>query len=268
MDKRRSRFVPGAAFVEGCLESRVVLSAIGSADAAAVSSQSAGPVPTKTSLTIRAGTLAQPVTLTVTVRADDAAAGSPTGTVDILYGGAVIATLPLSPTTATAGKHAVSAATGTFAAPSGGPAFYFGKHRLTAVFVPSGEFATSAVNKTFTTRQPTYVTLPDGVKFANIARGSGAEIQIGQTASVLYTGYLAKTGQIFDDSINDGGSPLSFTMGSEGMILGFEQGTADMAVGETRVISIPPKEGYGNATVGDIPPNSTMIFVVTLESIS
>ena len=64
MDKRRSRFVPGAAFVEGCLESRVVLSAIGSADAAAVSSQSAGPVPTKTSLTIRAGTLAQPVTLT------------------------------------------------------------------------------------------------------------------------------------------------------------------------------------------------------------
>ena len=268
MDKRRSRFVPGAAFFEGCLESRVVLSAIGSADAAAVSSETARPVPTKTSLTIRAGTLAQPVTLTATVRADDAAAGSPTGTVDISYDGAVIATLPLSPTTATAGKHAVSEATGTFAATPGGAAFYFGKHKLTAVFVPSGEFATSDVNKTFTTPQPKYVTLPGGVKYATIAQGSGADIKIGQTASVLYTGYLAKTGQIFDDSISDGGSPFSFTMGSGDTIPGFEEGTAGMTVGETRVISIPPKEGYGKTTVGDIPPNSTLIFVVTLESIS
>ena len=85
---------------------------------------------------------------------------------------------------------------------------------------------------------------------------------------MLYTGYLAKTGQIFDDSIRDGGSPLSFTMGSAGMIPGFEEGMAGMAVGETRVISIPPKEGYGNTGVGIIPPNSTLIFVVTLESIS
>ena len=142
MDKKRSRFVPGAAFFEGCLESRVVLSAIGSADAAAVSSQSARPVPTNTSLTIRAGTLAQPVTFTATVRAADAAAGSPTGMVDIRLDGQVIATLPLSPT-ATAGKYAVSESTGTFAATPGGPAFYFGNHKLTAVFVPNGEFATT-----------------------------------------------------------------------------------------------------------------------------
>jgi FKBP-type peptidyl-prolyl cis-trans isomerase FkpA len=246
----------------------VVLSAIGSADAAEVASQTGGAVPTKTSLTIRAGTLAQPVTLTATVRADDAAAGSPTGTVEIRYQDQVIATMPLSPTTTTAGKNAVSEATGTFAAQPGGPAFYFGKHQLTAVFVPSGEFAPSAVEKTFTTRQPKYVTAPGGVKFATIAQGSGAEIQIGQTASVLYTGYLAKNGQIFDDSVNDGGSPLSFTMGGAGMIAGFEEGTAGMKVGETRIISIPPKEGYGNTAVGVIPANSTLIFVVTLESIS
>ena len=267
MDKKRSRFVPGAAFFEGCLESRVVLSAIGSAAAAAVSSQSARPVPTQTFLTIRAGTLAQPVTFIATVRAAGAAAGSPTGTVDIRLDGQVIATLPLSPS-ATAGNHAVSESTGTFAATPGGPAFYFGNHKLTAVFVPNGDFATSSVNKTFTTRQPRYVTLPGGVKFATIVQQSGAEIQIGQTASVLYTGYLAKTGQIFDDSINDGGSPLSFTMGSAGLIPGFQEGMAGMKVGETRIISIPPKEGYGNTAVGIIPPNSTLIFVVTLESIS
>ena len=269
MDKKRLRFVPGAAFSEGCLESRVVLSAIGSASAAAVSAQSARPVPTSTSLLIRAGTLAQPVTFIATVRAHDAAAGSPTGTVEILLSGQVIATLPVSPT-ATAGRYAVSEATGTFLATPGSPAFYFGNHRLTAVFVPSGDFATSTVNTTFATRQPRYVTLPGGVKFATVGQGqgAGAAIQIGQTASVLYTGYLAKTGQVFDASINNGGSPLSFTLGATGIIPGFQEGMAGMRVGDTRVISVPPKAGYGNTAAGSIPPNSTLVFVVTLESIS
>jgi peptidylprolyl isomerase len=268
MDKRRSRFVPGVAFVEECLESRVVLSAIGSAGAAEVASQTARDVPTKTTLTVRAGTLGQPVTFTATVRADDAAAGSPTGTVEILYQGQELGTLPLSPTTATAGQHAVSEATGTLAATPGGAAYYFGKQELTALFIPSGEFAKSAVNKTFNVHQPTYTTLAGGVKAAIIAIGSGPEIQAGQTASVLYTGYLAKNGQIFDDSNNDGGTPLSFTVGAGQVIRGLDVGTVDMQVGETRIISIPPAEGYGRTAVGAIPANSKLIFVVTLESIS
>ena len=41
-----------------------------------------------------------------------------------------------------------------------------------------------------------------------------------------------------------------------------------MKVGETRIISIPPAEGYGSTANGPIPANSSLIFVVTLESIS
>ena len=135
MDKRRSRFVPGVAFVDECLERRVVLSGIGSAGAAEVASRTARDAPTKTALTVSAGTLAQPITFTATVQAA-AAAGSPTGTVEILDHGQVIETLTLSPATATNARSAVSEATATLTPSPGGGAYYFGKHQISAVFVP------------------------------------------------------------------------------------------------------------------------------------
>jgi hypothetical protein len=267
MDKRRSHFVPGAAFVDECLEPRVVLSAAGSTGVAEIASQVTRNATTKTALTVSAGTLAQPITFTATVRAA-AAAGSPTGTVELLDHGQLLDTLTLSPATATTGKYAVSEATATLASTPGGGAYYFGKHQLSAVFVPSGHFDKSTVNKTFTVSQPAYTTLAGGVKVATVAAGSGAGIQPGQTASVLYTGYLAKNGAIFDDSSDHGGTPFSFTVGAGQVVPGFDAGTAGMKVGETRIISIPPAEGYGATANGPIPANSTLIFVLTLESIS
>lgn len=187
---------------------------------------------------------------------------------EILDEGQVLQTLTLSPASGNGGKSGTSEATVALAPTPGGGAFYFGKHQLTAEYVPTGHFAGSRVNKSFTVAQPAYTTLSDGVKVATIAQGSGAAIQSGQTASVMYTGYLAQNGQIFDDSLNDGGTPFSFTLGAGQVIPGFDAGIAGMTVGETRIIEIPPAEGYGSSAAGSIPANSTLIFVVTLESIS
>jgi len=52
------------------------------------------------------------------------------------------------------------------------------------------------------------------------------------------------------------------------VITGFDEGTLGMEVGETRVVLIPPAEGYGSTRNGAIPKNSTLLFVITLESIS
>jgi hypothetical protein len=267
MDKRRSRFVPGATFVDECLETRLVLSGTGSAGAAEVAAHAGRDAATKTSLAVSAGTLGQPISFTATVRASTAA-GAPTGTVEILDHGTLIQTIALSPTSATNARYALSEGTATLAPSPGGVAYYFGKHTLNAVFVPSGGFSKSTVKQTFIVSQPAYTTLAGGVNVATIAPGSGPAIQPGQTAGVLYTGYLAKNGEIFDDSAAHGGTPFTFTVGAGQVVPGFDEGTAGMKVGETRIVEIPPAEGYGATAAGSIPANSTLIFVLTLESAS
>lgn len=228
--------------------------------------KSARPAATATTLSISAGTLAQPITFDVTVRAP-AAAGSPQGLVYLLDHGVVEETLTLSPTNSANPKFAYSVATFTITPQPGGSAFFFGSHPVTAEFAPGSNYLKSSASKSFTVREPSYVTLTGGVKVATIASGSGPAIQSGQTASVLYTGYLARNGEIFDDSIKDGGEPLTFMLGSAELISGFNTGVVGMQVGETRIVEIPPAEAYGDAKGAPVPPNSTLIFVITLESI-
>jgi FKBP-type peptidyl-prolyl cis-trans isomerase FkpA len=222
---------------------------------------------TVTTLKVTAGTLGQPITFNVKVWAH-VAAGSPEGTINLFAHGTLLETLTLSPATSAFPRYACSEATFTLTPQPGGSAYYFGEHLAVAVFVPGSNFLKSSCSRIFTVKEPDYTTLSDGVKMATIVDGSGAQIQAGQTASVFYTGYLAINGEIFDDSEKDGGTPLSFTLGAGQVITGFDEGTAGMQVGETRIVRIPPAEGYGGRRAGPIPPNSILIFVITLESAS
>jgi FlaG/FlaF family flagellin (archaellin) len=224
---------------------------------------------TVTTLKVSAGTLAQPITFDVSVRAP-AAAGSPTGSVSIADMNGVFQTLALMPTNSTNRKFAYSVASFTLTPQPGGSAYFFGGHFVGAEFIPgSSNYLKSTTVKVVTVKRPAeYQTLADGVKTATIAPGSGPAIQSGQSASVLYTGYLATDGFIFDDSANHGGEPFTFTLGAHQVIPGFDEGTNGMRVGETRIIVIPPAEGYGNTAQQTIPAHSTLIFVVTLEAIS
>jgi hypothetical protein len=253
MNQRRSRKTPALAGVIEVLEGRTLLS--GGADG------------TKTTLEVSTSSLDQPVIISVTVRGP-AAAGAPQGTVNILDHGQLLGTLTLSPTTSKSGRYAVSSASQFLAPEPGGTSYYVGKHTLTAVYVPSGTDMKSTANKSFSVAKPAYTPIGNGVEISTVTQGSGAAIQNGQTASVLYTGYLQKTGTVFDDSSDDGGTPLSVTLGAGQVIPGFDAGIVGMQVGETRIVKIPPKEGYGHTANGPIPANSTLIFVVTLESIS
>jgi FKBP-type peptidyl-prolyl cis-trans isomerase len=76
-------------------------------------------------------------------------------------------------------------------------------------------------------------------------------------------------GQKFESSYDDGKQPLSVSpLGQANVIMGWNQGLIGLKVGGTRRLIIPPSLGYGNQARGSIPANSTLIFDVTVVSIS
>jgi FKBP-type peptidyl-prolyl cis-trans isomerase 2 len=62
------------------------------------------------------------------------------------------------------------------------------------------------------------------------------------TVKVHYTGKLSN-GDVFDTSKDR--EPLEFTLGQGMLIPGFEKGVIGMSVNESKTISIPCAEGYG-----------------------
>ncbi len=113
----------------------------------------------------------------------------------------------------------------------------------------------------------------DQVQAQEVSIGTGAVAAPGTVVSVLYVGKL-QDGTVFDSSEAHGNQPLTFTLGSEGLIPGFQIGINTMKEGGERLLAIPPALGYGNQDVKDangkviIPANSTLIFDVKLVKVA
>ena len=111
----------------------------------------------------------------------------------------------------------------------------------------------------------TPVSGTEGLRTEDLTLGEGAEASEGARLSVHYAGYLSD-GTMFDNSFARG-EPIQFVLGKGEVISGWEQGFSGMREGGRRVIVIPPTLGYGDAAVGPIPPNSTLVFEVVLLNV-
>lgn len=119
---------------------------------------------------------------------------------------------------------------------------------------------------------PVTVAPPTTLKSVDSVVGSGTVAATGKTLTVTYTGYLYDgtqtnfRGTQFDSNV--GGTALSFVLGAGKVIAGWDQGLVGMAVGGTRILTIPPSLAYGSTATAKIPANSTLIFVVTLTAVN
>ncbi|HEX4799296.1 MAG TPA: FKBP-type peptidyl-prolyl cis-trans isomerase [Candidatus Paceibacterota bacterium] len=93
----------------------------------------------------------------------------------------------------------------------------------------------------------------------------GESVKNGDTVTVHYVGTL-QDGTKFDSSY-DRGQTFTFTIGKGIVIKGWEEGLIGMKVGGRRILVIPSDMAYGNRQVGNIPPNTPLIFAVELLEI-
>lgn len=103
-----------------------------------------------------------------------------------------------------------------------------------------------------------------GVEKTVLKAGDGrTQPRTGQRVTVHYTGTLTN-GKKFDSSV-DRNEPFVFTIGRGEVIRGWDEGVAQMTLGEKARLNITPDFGYGARGAGGvIPPNATLIFEVEL----
>jgi FKBP-type peptidyl-prolyl cis-trans isomerase 2 len=85
--------------------------------------------------------------------------------------------------------------------------------------------------------------------------GAPQTVANGDTVLVYYTGTLTN-GTVFDSNV--GGQPINFTIGANEVIPGFEQGIIGMKLNESKTITVPANEAYGE-------PNPELIVPLPLS---
>ncbi len=103
---------------------------------------------------------------------------------------------------------------------------------------------------------------PTALSVTLLKKGTGAVVAAHANVTVHYTGVVwGGTGEAFDSSWTKG-TPADFNV--DGVIPGFRDALVGQAVGSQILVIIPPDQGYGSQATGNIPANSTLVFVIDI----
>lgn len=104
----------------------------------------------------------------------------------------------------------------------------------------------------------------DKVLVKTLKQGDGAVVCPGATIKANYVGALWD-GTVFDSSYQKG-QPIEFSLNQ--VVKGWTYGLAHTHVGDRVQLVIPASLGYGAQARGNIPANSTLVFVVDIVGVA
>ena len=131
------------------------------------------------------------------------------------------------------------------------------ERRSTANLESGADFVAQAAS------QEGAVQTASGLVYHELVAGSGTHPMGTDSVTVHYEGRFTD-GRVFDSSVKRG-EPSTFMLGQ--VIPGWIEGLQLMKPGGKARLVIPGELGYGPKGHGNIPPNATLVFEVTLLSI-
>ncbi|MDX2227173.1 MAG: FKBP-type peptidyl-prolyl cis-trans isomerase [Verrucomicrobiae bacterium] len=137
--------------------------------------------------------------------------------------------------------------------------------RPAPVSKPAATTTTAAGHDTLAPSPGKETTTGTGLRYTDIAQGSGPAVKTGDRISVHYTGTLTN-GEKFDSS--SGRGPFTFMVGTRQVIAGWEEGVLGMQTGGRRKLYIPYYLAYGVEGSGSIPPRADLVFEIELVEIA
>ena len=106
-----------------------------------------------------------------------------------------------------------------------------------------------------------------GAQYRDLKTGTGEIAGVGDVVTIHFIGWLdsngAKGKEIYNTRREN--KSVSFVVGTEKVMPGWNEGVIGMKQGGKRLIMLPPALGYGAKGVQEIiPPNARLVFVIDL----
>ena len=116
--------------------------------------------------------------------------------------------------------------------------------------------------------QSDFVSTVSGLEYKDLKVGSGRQAQVNDRAVIHFVGWLSdgeQQGKEIFNSRKQKDKPVSFIIGTDGVMSAWNEGVLGMQPGGRRLLRIPPHLGYGAKGVEDVvPPYAPLIFIIEL----
>ena len=119
----------------------------------------------------------------------------------------------------------------------------------------------------FTIAADNFQLTAQGALYKDLKTGKGEMADIGDAATIHFTGWLESNGAKGKEIYNTRreSQPVSFIIGADKVMPGWNEGIIGMQTGGKRLLKLPPSLAYGAKGVHEIiPPNARLIFVIDL----